>query len=165
MPYLDRGTKLCRPMEVKELKRGDVVLATPSTIITTQGSITFPPLSEVGSECPHTALTISWIDGVFWREEYVVVTNGRETTEGEINVLDPRLIPAYAFKNMMGKIRLRTSSIPGVPLVKVGETALLSFYENKIVVATHELMPLMKLLSAAILYYFLDLDQSMVEGA
>ncbi|WP_126449927.1 hypothetical protein [Sulfodiicoccus acidiphilus] len=163
MPYLDRGVKVCRPREASGLWEGEVVFSTPITLLTENGPVVFPPLSKVGEECTHKTLAIAWADGIIWREGLVEGVEGEVDVQGEVEVLDTRLIPAFAFRKIVGRVKVKVGKIPGVPLIKVEDLPLISFFQGRLFEATRSLMPLLRLLSASILYYYLRNDESLVQ--
>ncbi|WP_338601726.1 hypothetical protein V6M85_00665 [Sulfolobus tengchongensis] len=131
MPYVDAHSKICRPTEVQEIKEGDLVLVSPTTLNVDRTLIVFPPLSLVSEQCEHEIMSLSWVEGITVNKritESVISVKGEEyVKEGEIQILEPSILTAFTFKQLIGnKIKGYVSRVKGIPLISVNNIPVIS---------------------------------------
>ncbi|BDB97828.1 hypothetical protein [Saccharolobus caldissimus] len=163
MTYVDKGSKICRPTEVKNIEIGDIIVVYPVSLNINGNIITFPPLSLISEKCGNEIQSISWIEGIRISEDIfknVNFSEGNEYVEGELNILEPSILTAFTLKQLLGKkVSARAKKTTGVPLLSLDKIPIISLENGKVNVGIYFMDYrdiYIKLFSYSIFYYILS---------
>ncbi len=162
MTYVDENSRICRPNEVKNIAKGDIIVTQPTTLNIDGRILTFPPLSLISEKCKHIIRTLTWIEGIRINEELVnkvIYLNPKEDIEfNEIEILEPQVVSAYTLRSLLGQ-KLRKAKViktEGVPIINVNKIPIVSIRNGLVYIGIRLLDDediLFKLFGYSLLYY------------
>ncbi len=120
MPY-SQG-KFCFPLEVKEIKKGDIIVVKPVSVKSNGIQFVLPSLSLISESCNRKIDSIVWIDGVrIHGNEKVVFDGGKMKISGKIKVESPEFLPGYSLKKLLDDkgILINSPEVNGIVIVSI----------------------------------------------
>lgn len=120
MPY-SQG-KFCFPLEVKEIRKGDIIVVKPTSVKSNGVQLVLPSLSLISESCSRKIDSLIWVDGVrIHGNEEIIFDGGKFKVQGKIKVESPEFLPGYTLKKLLdGKeILINSLEVDGIPIVSI----------------------------------------------
>ncbi|AOL15646.1 hypothetical protein BFU36_01630 [Sulfolobus sp. A20] len=162
MTYVDENSRICRPNEVKNIAKGDIIVTQPATLNIDGRILTFPPLSLISEKCKHIIRTLTWVEGIRIDDELinkVIYLDPKEDIEfNDIEILEPQVASAYTLKSLLGQ-KLRKAKIikaEGVPIINVNKIPIVGIRNGLVYIGIRLLGDediLFRLFGYSLLYY------------
>jgi len=159
MPYIFQG-KVCKPGEIDLVRKGDIVIIKPVTLLVEGRQRVYSPLSVISDSCKSVITSPAWVDGVVVGEQEPIILRGKMKVSGDLEVLSPDFLPAFVARRILGSTKFVVDPSPvGTPVVSVSRTPLLSAKRGKVFLHTEDhhniLLPL-----AYSLFFFVSSSSS-----
>ncbi|AEE94292.1 hypothetical protein Ahos_1409 [Acidianus hospitalis W1] len=120
MPY-SQG-KFCFPLEVKEIRKGDIIVVKPTSVKSNGVQLVLPSLSLISESCNRKIDSLIWVDGVrIHGNEEIIFDGGKFKVQGKIKVESPEFLPGYILKKLLDdkEILINSLQVDGIPIVSI----------------------------------------------
>ncbi|BDC19931.1 hypothetical protein [Acidianus sp. HS-5] len=120
MPYSEG--KFCFPLEVKEIRKGDIIVVKPVSVKSLGIQFVLPSLSLISESCNRQIDSLIWIDGVkIHGNEEVIFDGGKIKVKGKIKIESAEFLPGYSLKKLLDdkEILINSPEINGIPIVSI----------------------------------------------
>ncbi|QIW24200.1 hypothetical protein EWF20_08620 [Sulfolobus sp. S-194] len=157
MPYVDKGSHICKAEYNLDIKSNDIIITYPALLKVNKNLIIYPPLSKISDECKDEIESPSWVDGyvVKGNERLEIITENLITVKGEIDVDCSKVLTAYTLKKILGEVKLQISNVTtkGYPILSINRYTLISLYKDSVVIYTPTVIPIIKTFAYSVFYY------------
>ncbi|MEM0374286.1 MAG: hypothetical protein QXV69_03025 [Sulfolobaceae archaeon] len=159
MVLINSGDKICHPLEVREIRVGNIIVIEPIQVVINNKFMVFPPLSLISESCVNEIRYPVWVNGYRVKgDEEVRIIEGNEEIYGELYLHEPSLLTGYSLIKLLGeklKLRLNKEYNKGLKILSISNYPLVLIENSgkRVTVTSQDYEILFKLFAYSIFYY------------